>query len=119
MLCFSLVIIPNHEILLFVILQVERTVREVLPTVKEHRGNVSDIHSALLYALSIVKLLMKSHNNTSPGIKIGQLDIFVVNLKEKLDAKQKEAAAWKAKYNIKTQEEAEAAAAKIGVVEVG
>mmetsp|Transcript_33046 Transcript_33046/g.69549 ORF Transcript_33046/g.69549 Transcript_33046/m.69549 type:complete len:127 (-) Transcript_33046:286-666(-) len=55
---------------------VERTVREVLPTVKEHRGN---------------------------------LDIFVQNLKEKLDSKQKEAAAWKAKYNIKTQEEAEAA----------
>lgn len=55
---------------------VERTVREVLPTVKEHRAN---------------------------------LDIFVGNLKEKLDSKQKEAAAWKAKYNIKTQEEAEAA----------
>mmetsp|Transcript_15147 Transcript_15147/g.36376 ORF Transcript_15147/g.36376 Transcript_15147/m.36376 type:complete len:127 (+) Transcript_15147:313-693(+) len=55
---------------------VERTVREVLPTVKEHRGN---------------------------------LDGLVQNLKEKLDSKQKEAAAWKAKYNIKTQEEAEAA----------
>mmetsp|Transcript_4153 Transcript_4153/g.8010 ORF Transcript_4153/g.8010 Transcript_4153/m.8010 type:complete len:125 (+) Transcript_4153:722-1096(+) len=55
---------------------VERTVREVLPTVREHRGN---------------------------------LDIVVQNLKEKLDAKQKETAAWKAKYNIKTQEEAQAA----------
>ncbi|KAL7537336.1 hypothetical protein ACHAXR_007745 [Thalassiosira sp. AJA248-18] len=55
---------------------VERTVREVLPTVKEHRGN---------------------------------LDVLVKNLKEKLDSKQKEAAAWKAKYNIKTKEEAEAA----------
>ncbi|KAL7532514.1 hypothetical protein ACHAWF_004161 [Thalassiosira exigua] len=55
---------------------VERTVREVLPTVKEHRGN---------------------------------LDGLVNTLKEKLDAKQKEAAAWKAKYNIKTQEEMEAA----------
>ena len=30
-------------------------------------------------------------------------------MKEQLDAKQKEAASWKAKYNIKTQEEAEAA----------
>ena len=38
-----------------------------------------------------------------------QLDGIVENLKEKLDSKQKEAAAWKAKYNIKTQEEAEAA----------
>lgn len=55
---------------------VERTVREVLPTVKEHRAN---------------------------------LDVVVENLKEKLDSKQKEAGAWKAKYNIKTQEEAEAA----------
>mmetsp|Transcript_40584 Transcript_40584/g.84929 ORF Transcript_40584/g.84929 Transcript_40584/m.84929 type:complete len:128 (+) Transcript_40584:1395-1778(+) len=55
---------------------VERTVREVLPTVREHRGN---------------------------------LDIVVQNLKEKLDAKQKETAAWKAKYNIKTREEAQAA----------
>jgi len=39
----------------------------------------------------------------------GNLDGLVQNLKEKLDSKQKEAAAWKAKYNIKTQEEAEAA----------
>ena len=38
-----------------------------------------------------------------------QLEILVQNIKEKLDSKQKEAAAWKAKYNIKTQEEAEAA----------
>ncbi|KAL3770558.1 hypothetical protein ACHAWU_007830 [Discostella pseudostelligera] len=56
--------------------QVERTVREVLPTVKEHRGN---------------------------------LDVFVQNLKDKLDTTQKEAAAWKAKYNLRTQEEIEAA----------
>jgi len=55
---------------------VERTVREVLPTVKEHRAN---------------------------------LDAVVQNLKDKLDTKQKEAAAWKAKYNIKTQEEVAAA----------
>ncbi|KAL3804305.1 hypothetical protein HJC23_011233 [Cyclotella cryptica] len=55
---------------------VERTVREVLPTVKEHRTN---------------------------------LDALVQNLKENLDSKQKEAAAWKAKYNIKTQEEVDAA----------
>lgn len=54
---------------------VERTVREVLPTVREHRGN---------------------------------LDVFVQNLKDKLDSTQKEAAAWKAKYNIRTQEEMEA-----------
>ncbi|KAL3808729.1 hypothetical protein ACHAXA_010895, partial [Cyclostephanos tholiformis] len=54
---------------------VERTVREVLPTVKEHRKN---------------------------------LDIYVQNLKDKLDTTQKEAAAWKAKYNIKTQEEMDA-----------
>ncbi|KAL7484667.1 hypothetical protein ACHAW6_014099 [Cyclotella cf. meneghiniana] len=55
---------------------VERTVREVLPTVKEHRAN---------------------------------LDALVQNLKENLDSKQKGAAAWKAKYNIKTQEEVDAA----------
>ena len=70
--------ILNQNFLLYVInpLQVERTVREVLPTVKEMRGN---------------------------------LEAFVNKMKEQLDAKQKEAAAWKAKYNIKTQEEAEAA----------
>jgi hypothetical protein len=39
----------------------------------------------------------------------GNLEAFVNKMKEQLDAKQKEAAAWKAKYNIKTQEEAEAA----------
>eukprot|EP00569_Conticribra_weissflogii_P001768 CAMPEP_0171352032 /NCGR_PEP_ID=MMETSP0878-20121228/40448_1 /TAXON_ID=67004 /ORGANISM="Thalassiosira weissflogii, Strain CCMP1336" /LENGTH=126 /DNA_ID=CAMNT_0011857487 /DNA_START=273 /DNA_END=653 /DNA_ORIENTATION=+ len=54
---------------------VERTVKEVLPTVREHRSN---------------------------------LDNLVQSLKERLDSKQKEAAAWKAKYNIKTQEEMEA-----------
>ncbi|KAL9187718.1 hypothetical protein ACHAXT_006096 [Thalassiosira profunda] len=53
---------------------VERTVREVLPTVIEHRGN---------------------------------LDLVVQKVKDALDAKQKESAAWKAKYNIKTQEEME------------
>jgi|APGre2960657468_1045069.scaffolds.fasta_scaffold125688_2 hypothetical protein len=37
-----------------------------------------------------------------------QLDIVVQNLKERLDTTQKDAAAWKAKYNIKTQEEMEA-----------
>ena len=37
-----------------------------------------------------------------------QLDNFVQNLKQKLDTTQKEAAAWKAKYNIKTQEEMDA-----------
>ncbi|KAL3775587.1 hypothetical protein ACHAW5_003490 [Stephanodiscus triporus] len=58
-----------------IFIQVERTVREVLPTVSEHRKN---------------------------------LDIFVVNMKDKLDSLQKEAAAWKAKYNIKTQEEMDA-----------
>ncbi|KAL3782593.1 hypothetical protein ACHAWO_008244 [Cyclotella atomus] len=55
---------------------VERTVREVLPTVKEHKVN---------------------------------LDGLVKTLKENLDKKQKDAAAWKAKYNIKTQEEVDAA----------
>jgi hypothetical protein len=39
---------------------------------------------------------------------IDQLDIFVQNLKDKLDSTQKETAAWKAKYNIKTQEEMDA-----------
>jgi hypothetical protein len=34
---------------------------------------------------------------------------LVQNLKENLDSKQKDAAAWKAKYNIKTQEEVDAA----------
>lgn len=62
--------------MLLILLQVERTVREVLPTVKEMRGN---------------------------------LEAFVNKMKEQLDSKQKEAAAWKAKYNIKTQEESEAA----------
>ena len=38
-----------------------------------------------------------------------QLDKIVESMKETLDSKQKEAAAWKAKYNIKTQEEVEAA----------
>ncbi|KAL7431292.1 hypothetical protein ACHAXH_004064 [Discostella pseudostelligera] len=37
------------------------------------------------------------------------LDVFVQNLKDKLDTTQKEAAAWKAKYNLRTQEEIEAA----------
>jgi len=53
---------------------VERTVREVLPTVKENRSN---------------------------------LDSLITSLKERLDVKQKEGAAWKAKYNIQSQEEAD------------
>ena len=37
----------------------------------------------------------------------GKLDLVVQKVKDTLDAKQKESAAWKAKYNIKTQEEME------------
>mmetsp|Transcript_9322 Transcript_9322/g.20717 ORF Transcript_9322/g.20717 Transcript_9322/m.20717 type:complete len:128 (-) Transcript_9322:219-602(-) len=55
---------------------VERTVREVLPTVKDVRTNLEEL---------------------------------VKSVKERLDVKQKETAAWKAKYNIKTQEEVDAA----------
>lgn len=40
---------------------------------------------------------------------VSKLDVFVQNLKDKLDTTQKEAAAWKAKYNLRTQEEIEAA----------
>lgn len=43
---------------------------------------------------------------------IFKLDALVSTLKQKLDEKQKEAAAWKAKYNIQTQEEAEASQRK-------
>eukprot|EP00970_Alexandrium_tamarense_P001397 scaffold145_cov195-Alexandrium_tamarense.AAC.41 len=56
-------------------LMVERTVREVLPTVKDVRTNLEEL---------------------------------VKSVKERLDVKQKETAAWKAKYNIKTQEEVDA-----------
>lgn len=56
--------------------QVERTVREVLPSVKENRVN---------------------------------LDNLIKHIEEKTETKRKETFAWKAKYNIKTQEEMEAA----------
>jgi hypothetical protein len=46
--------------------------------------------------------------NTTLHFLYWQLDIFVQNLKDKLDSTQKEAAALKAKYNIKTQEEMDA-----------
>ena len=53
-------------------------------------------------------LIYLSFYTTKNQPNIKKLDIVVQNLKEKLDSKQKEAAAWKAKYNIKTQEEVEA-----------
>eukprot|EP00986_Skeletonema_menzelii_P011271 scaffold5772_cov145-Skeletonema_menzelii.AAC.6 len=53
---------------------VERTVREVLPSVKENR-----------------------------------LDTLTKHIEKKLEEKRKETFAWKTKYNIKTQEEMEAA----------
>ncbi|KAK1749290.1 prefoldin subunit 2 [Skeletonema marinoi] len=55
---------------------VERTVKEVLPSVKENRVN---------------------------------LDTLTKHIEVKLEEKRKETFAWKAKYNIKTQEEMEAA----------
>mmetsp|Transcript_3772 Transcript_3772/g.5776 ORF Transcript_3772/g.5776 Transcript_3772/m.5776 type:complete len:124 (+) Transcript_3772:129-500(+) len=55
---------------------VERTVREVLPSVKENRVN---------------------------------LDTLTKHIEVKLEEKRKETFAWKTKYNIKTQEEMEAA----------
>ncbi len=61
---------------LFFYAQVERTVREVLPSVKENRVN---------------------------------LDNLIKHIEEKTETKRKETFAWKAKYNIKTQEEMEAA----------
>jgi hypothetical protein len=97
------------------IFQVERTVREVLPTVKEHRKNVrinyvrcfwySKHHSSLFNRL-LVPLL--AYHNVILHLYHYQLDTFVQDLKDKLDSTQKEAAAWKAKYNIKTQEEMDA-----------
>ena len=63
--------------------------------------------------MSVIQLCAILTNNLSCGghdrFQYLQLDVVVQNLKEKLDSKQKEAAAWKAKYNIKTQEEVEAA----------
>ena len=57
----------------------ERTVREVLPSVKENRVN---------------------------------LDNLIKHIEEKTETKRKETFAWKAKYNIKTQEEMEMEAAQ-------
>ena len=64
---------------LFFYAQVERTVREVLPSVKENRVN---------------------------------LDNLIKHIEEKTETKRKETFAWKAKYNIKTQEEIEMEAAQ-------
>mmetsp|Transcript_29779 Transcript_29779/g.45039 ORF Transcript_29779/g.45039 Transcript_29779/m.45039 type:complete len:124 (-) Transcript_29779:732-1103(-) len=55
---------------------VERTVKEVLPSVRENRVN---------------------------------LDTLTKHIEVKLEEKRKQTFAWKAKYNIKTQEEMEAA----------
>lgn len=104
-------------------LQVERTVREVLPTVREHRGNVRrqiPSFNGCFVCFSMVPLSTK-HLTTLFSLArsfvvfdfawygpISKLDVFVQNLKDKLDSTQKEAAAWKAKYNIRTQEEMEA-----------
>ena len=55
----------------------------------------------------LIQILIASCN-----IMATQLDTVVNTLKENLDKKQKDAAAWKAKYNIKTQEEMEAATRK-------
>ena len=65
----------------------------------------------ILYVHYFICIHLTSNNifNKQCMIKLVQLEILVQNMKEKLDSKQKEAAAWKAKYNIKTQEEAEAA----------
>jgi len=54
---------------------VERTVGEVLPSVKSNKEN---------------------------------LDAVIGTLKDRLETMQKDAAEWKAKYNLKTQEEAQA-----------
>ena len=81
--------------------------KEVLPTVTEHRGNVSQLLLKRTLNNSLFTMLSNSFLNIDEcGL---QLDVIVEKLKEQLDAKQKESAAWKAKYNIKTQEEVEAA----------
>ncbi|KAL7433803.1 hypothetical protein ACHAXM_003742 [Skeletonema potamos] len=64
---------------------VERTVREVLPSVKENRVNYDATHY------------------------YRKLDTLTKHIEEKLEVKRKETLAWKAKYNIKTQEEIDAA----------
>jgi chaperonin cofactor prefoldin len=106
---------------------VERTVKEVLPTVKEHRNNVRIIHLSLsIYLVLLLLYIFCQHLvvlNESivflhpvglppPPIHETKLDIVVQNLKERLDTTQKDAAAWKAKYNIKTQEEMEASSGR-------
>ncbi|KAL7449228.1 hypothetical protein ACHAWC_001312 [Mediolabrus comicus] len=69
-------IMMKNGVVSFFYAQVERTVREVLPSVKENRVN---------------------------------LDNLIKHIEEKTETKRKETFAWKAKYNIKTQEEIEAA----------
>lgn len=54
---------------------VERTIREVLPTVTENRKKLDDL---------------------------------IEQVKTQMETKQKDVSAWKAKYNIKTQEEVDA-----------
>ena len=102
---------------------VERTVGEVLPSVKTNKENVSvDSRVGWWWAILGRSMVLMcpgvsciSHQKFHPfnqslrcTFNNMQLDAVIGPLKDRLETMQKDAAEWKAKYNLKTQEEIQA-----------
>ena len=94
---------------------VQQTVGEVLPAVQDYKNMVSEVTARPIQnnyhpvACGKLRALIRLYFLGENSLQIKQL---LDNVSGTLAAKEKEAAAWKVKYNIQTQQERELARAQ-------